>query len=194
MTRNIPATVPFVNADSPTISLVGEVNETMARHLRDKLAEQKECRDNPLSIEITTLGGDAEMVRRMVKDIDDARDRLKPRRLLFLGKTMVYSAGVTLMAAFPRADRYLTKDAMLLIHGRQLDQTVHLTGPLRGSLPKVEAIVHQLKAGISLEIENFERLVDGSDVSMDELCEKALYNWYLSAEEALDRGLIAWIV
>jgi hypothetical protein len=29
---------------------------------------------------------------------------------------------------------------------------------------------------------------------MDELLEKALYNWYLSAEDALKRGLIGGIV
>jgi hypothetical protein len=83
---------------------------------------------------------------------------------------------------------------MLLIHCRQLKQTMELEGPLRSLLPKLTAMVHQLKTGIGLEEENFRRLIEGSDVSMDELLEKALYNWYVPAEEACERGLVAGII
>jgi hypothetical protein len=121
--------------------------------------------------------GDPEMARRMIVEVDAARERLPRRSLVFLGKTVVYSAGCTFMAAFPREDRYLTDDATLLIHRRQLKQTMDLDGPLRSHLPKLTAVVHLLDTGIGLEEENFKRLVEGSDVSMDALLEKALYNW-----------------
>jgi ATP-dependent protease ClpP protease subunit len=177
---------------NPQIVLLGEVDEQMAADLRDKLRALDEC-DGPIAVEITTPGGDAEMARRMTKDIDDARERRKPGRLVFCGKTMVYSAGVTLMAACPREDRFLSEDAMLLIHCRQLSKTVELDGPVRGSIPKVKALLHQLETGLELEKSNFERLIAGSDVSMNELLEKALYNWYLPAAEAVERGLVAGI-
>jgi hypothetical protein len=35
---------------------------------------------------------------------------------------------------------------------------------------------------------------DDSDIGLDELWEKALYNWYLTAEEAVRRGLVENIV
>ncbi len=186
-------------ADAPagvldaSISLIGEVTEGMARDLRDQLREPG-TGDDPIAIEMTTLGGDAEMARRMVLDIDHARERLKPRRLVFIGKTVVYSAGVTVMSAFVREDRFLTGDAMLLIHCRQLDKTVEVEGPMRGSLPRIEALCHQMRTGLALEKRNFERLIEGSSVGLDELFEKALYNWYVPAAEALERGLIAGIV
>ncbi|QDM40873.1 peptidase S14 [Altererythrobacter sp. TH136] len=175
------------------ISLVGSIDEVMAEKLRDML-NQTEDGDEPLIIDMTTLGGDPEMARRMIAEVDAARKRLNGRRLVFVGKTVVYSAGCTFMAAFPPEDRYLTSDTTLLIHCRQLQQTIELDGPIRMLLPKLEAMIHQLDTGIELERDNFQRLIDHTDVKMDELLEKALYNWYVGAEEAAARKLVAGIV
>ena len=54
--------------------------------------------------------------------------------------------------------------------------------------------MHQLETGVALEEDNFRRLIEGSDVTMDELLEKALYNWYVPAEEACKRGLAAGLL
>jgi ATP-dependent protease ClpP protease subunit len=70
-----------------------------------------------------------------------------------LGRTIVYSAGVTIMAAFPRADRWLSLDTRVMIHRRQL--------------------------------------IEGSDITLDELFGKTAYNWYSTAAEAVARGLAA---
>jgi len=175
------------------ISLVGPVDETMACKLREALAEARDG-GGPLTIDMTTLGGDPEMARRMIVEVDAARERLKGRRLVFIGKTAVYSAGCTFMAGFPSADRYLNEDTKLLIHCRQLKETVELDGPIRTHIPRLEAKLHELETGVALEVENFERLIAGSDVSMDELLEKALHNWYLPAEEAVERKLVAAII
>lgn len=83
---------------------------------------------------------------------------------------------------------------MLLIHSRQLTKTVELDGPIRATIPQVRALCHQLETGVQLEEDNFKSLIEGSDLSMDELLEKALYNWYLPAQEALERGLIAAVI
>ena len=175
------------------ISLVGTVDEAMACKLRDSL-NKAEPGGDALTIDMTTLGGDPEMARRMIVEVDAARARLKGRRLVFVGKTVVYSAGCTFMAAFPPEDRYLTTDTTLLIHCRQLKQTMELDGPIRSHLPKLEAMIHQLETGIELEEDNFKRLIAGTDVQMDELLEKALYNWYVPAKEACERGLVAGII
>jgi ATP-dependent protease ClpP protease subunit len=185
-------TAPKVTA-AADISLIGSVDEAMACKLRDALG-QAEPAGEPLTIDMTTLGGDPEMARRMIAEVDAARERLKGRRLVFVGKTAVYSAGCTFMAAFPRADRYLTADATLLIHCRQLQQTIELDGPIRTHIPKLRSKLHEFETGVQLEKDNFERLVEASDVRMDELLEKALHNWYVPAEEARERGLIAGII
>ena len=175
------------------ISLVGTVDQAMAATLRDALAAA-DGGEGPVTIDLTTLGGDPEMARRMIVEIDAARERLKGRRLVFVGQTAVYSAGCTFMAGFPRADRYLTRDAKLLIHCRQSQETIELDGPIRASIPKLRAKIHEFETGVELEKANFARLIEGSDVTMDELLEKALYNWYVPAEEAAERGLVAGIV
>ena len=178
--------------DSPQISLVGDIDKFSVERFLDGLARAEQA-GGDIALELTTLGGDAEMARRIVLEIDRARARL-PGRLLFLGKTVVYSAGATIMSAFPRGDRWLSADAMLMIHCRKLDKTVELAGPIRSSLPQIEALKAQIETGIALEERNFRRLIEGSDVSLDEVFERALYNWYLTAEEAVARGLVGGIM
>lgn len=178
---------------NPYIRLHGEVDHSMLDTLLDGFSSAKGG-DGPLAIEISTLGGDAEVGRRMVLEIGLARERLRGRRLIFIGKTIVYSAGVTIMSAFPRDDRFVTSDGVFLIHCRQLNKKLELSGPMRGSLPKVEALCQQLKLGCEMEIDGFERLIADSEITIDELLEKALHNWYLTAEDALKRGLIAGII
>lgn len=177
----------------PKIRLLGEVNEGMVEALISGLAEH-EADQGEIAIEITTGGGDAELGRRLVLEIELARRRLAGCRLLFLGKTQVQSAGLTLMSAFPRRDRYLTSDTMLLVHSRQLPVNIELSGPMRSSLPEVIALKEQLELGIRLEEENFRRLIEGSDIHLDEICSRALAGWYMTAEEALKRGLVGGIL
>lgn len=186
-------TPPRELVHNPHIRLHGEVDHAMLDTLLDGFASA-EGGEGPLALEVSTLGGDAEVGRRMVLEIGLARERLKGRRLVFIGKTVVYSAGVTMMSAFPRGDRFVTADGVFLIHCRQLQKTLELSGPMRGSLPKVEALCQQLKLGCRMEIDGFERLIAGSDITIDELLEKALHNWYLTAEDALERRLIAGIL
>jgi hypothetical protein len=175
----------------PQISLVGDIDKYSVERFLDQL-RQAEQAEGDIALEVTTLGGDAEMARRIVLEIDLARERLD-RRFLFLGKTVVYSAGITLMSAFPCRDRWLTRDAMLMIHCRKLEKTLELSGPIRASIPEVEALLRQLKTGEDIEAGNFRRLIEGSDIAMDELWHEALHNWYMPADQALSRGLVAGV-
>ncbi len=180
-------------ATSADISLIGPVDETMACKLRDQLADAADGA-GPLIIDMTTLGGDPEMARRMIGEVEAARARLARRRLVFLGRTAVYSAGCTFMAGFPREDRYLVADTTLLIHCRQSQETIELDGPIRASMARLKCKIHEFETGIALETDNFERLIAGSEVTMGELLEKALYNWYVPAEDAARRGLVARVL
>lgn len=186
--RSYPASL-----DAPQISLLGDVNEDMVRDFFAGLKEAEKA-GGDIALEITTPGGDAELGRRLVLEVEIARRRLGGRRFLFLGKTQVYSAGVTLMSAFPVADRYLTRDTILMIHGRQLDKTLELSGPMRASKPKVEALLEQIEYGLIHEEENFRRLIEGSRISFEDVPPKALHNWYVPADEALKLGLVAGVI
>ena len=81
--------------------------------------------EGSILVELFTEGGDAEIGRRLAKEVrllcqEHGRD------VWFLGKTLVASAGVTVMAAFPKAKPWLTRASGLLIHGRRMVKDLHL--------------------------------------------------------------------
>ncbi|MEA3012134.1 MAG: hypothetical protein QOD42_679 [Sphingomonadales bacterium] len=175
----------------PQISLVGDIDKYSVERFLDQLGEAEKAGDNVV-LELTTEGGDPEMARRIVFEIESARRRLRGR-FLFLGKAVVYSAGITIMSAFPCTDRWLARETMLMIHGRKLDKTVEISGPMRASVPMIDALRAQMETALALEEKGFRKLIEGCDIGLDELMEKALHNWYLTAEEAAGRGLVAGI-
>jgi ATP-dependent Clp protease, protease subunit len=175
----------------PQVRLYGSVDDDM---LRDFLRQMEEApTDTPTVVEVMTFGGDADVGRRLALEIRLAQKHFG-RVLYFLGKTVVYSAGVTLMAAFPRTSRYLTRDTVLLIHGRRMDKQVHLTGPLAASIQIARETLAQLEIGLQLEKEGFADLIAGSDITEHEICRLAQTNWYVTAEEALSRKLVAGLL
>lgn len=176
----------------PQISLIGDIDRFSVERFLDRLREAEKA-GGDVALELTTQGGDPEMARRIVLEVESARRRLRGR-FLFLGKTVVYSAGVTIMSAFPPTDRWLARETMLLIHGRKLDKTVEISGPIRASIPMIDALRAQMETALALEERGFRRLIEGCDIGLDELLGKALHTWYLTAEEATKRGLVAGIV
>jgi hypothetical protein len=176
----------------PQIRLDGEVNDDMFRAFRDAFAEAREGAD-PVVVELTTFGGDADVGRRIATDVRLFRERTG-RRPLFFGKTQVYSAGATIMAAFLRDDRWLSRDCVLMVHCRKLNKTLDLSRALRSERPMVEALLAEIDTGMKVEREGFLELIEGSDVGEDELYAKATTNWYIDAEDCLKRGLIAGVV
>jgi ATP-dependent Clp protease, protease subunit len=118
----------------PTIRLSGSVGHPMVACFFDQLLPVLEV-DGSILVELFTDGGDAEIGRRLAEEIRLLRQH-HGRDMWFLGKTLVASAGVTVMAAFPKDRRWLTRDAALLIHGRRMVKDLHLAGPL-GSCRRV---------------------------------------------------------
>src|SRR3954467_13971362 len=105
--------LPSLNAN---VRLLGSISDNMVSFLQQQL-DQASGRQGSLVIELTTPGGDAESARRMACEIDLFR-RNSSNEIFFLGKTAVYSAGITFMAAFPNTHRFLSRDCMLLVHER----------------------------------------------------------------------------
>ena len=192
MARDEPAeSAILLSSAKHVISLVGSVDEKMVEKLCCGLDAAPE--DKEVVVELTTQGGDAELGRRMALEIREAgRNRLRP--LSFVGKTQVHSAGVTIMGAFPKERRKLARDAVLLIHGRQLDEKVEIAGSIRSSLPQVNALRAQIEVGLELEEREFRELIKGSKVEMAELLEKAASDWYLTADKALELGLVEALI
>jgi ATP-dependent protease ClpP protease subunit len=176
----------------PQIRLDGPVNDEMLRAFRDFL-DTAEAGEGPVVVELSTTGGDADVGRRIATDIRLFGERTG-RSLRFFGKAVVYSAGVTIMAAVPREGRWLSRGTSLLIHCRSLNKTLQLDGALSVERVRLEAVLAEIDVGMKLEEEGFKELIAGSDVPMGELLERARSNWYLDADEALERGLIGGVV
>lgn len=185
-------TPPAELTGTPTVSLHGAVNDGMLAVWLDALARAR-TGSEPLVLELSTTGGDAEVGRRIAEDVRLFRERTG-RRALFLGRTTVYSAGITVMAGFPKGDRWLGRDAVLMIHGRKLTKCLNIDGPLRGERARAEALLAEIDEGLRIEREGFERLIEGSDVTLEELERQTVGDWYLTAEAALERGLVAGLI
>jgi ATP-dependent Clp protease protease subunit len=178
---------PIEKLLAPNIRLFGNVNDAMFADFRAQL--DNALSDNDVVLELSTTGGDAETGRRMALDLRLAQE-YRHKNLLFFGKSFIYSAGVTIMSAFKKEDRFLSRDCLLLIHSRRMDQTVHYSGPLNSNVKIAEEMLASLKSGIRLECAGFKALAKGSKMSADDIMEKASTNWYLEAQEALDLGLV----
>ena len=178
--------------DTPRILLAGAVDYAMYDRFRQQMAEAP---DTGLTvIELSTLGGDPEVARMMGEDVRFQSDINPSRRLVFLGKAAVYSAGATFMSFFARQNRYLTRGTRLMIHERKLQAQVTLDGPLKTCIANLKAKLNEVEHSIAIENEGFENLVRGSSVTMEEVLKRAPANWYIEAQEAKALGLIAEVI
>lgn len=174
------------------ILLSGTVDYAMYQAFRGQLdaASDREL----IVVELSTLGGDPEVARMMGEDIRFQSEVTPGRRFVFLGKAMIYSAGTTFMSFFARQNRYLTRGARLMIHERMLTKTLQISGPLTTCVATVEATLHEIQCSIAIQNEGFQNLVAGSNVTLEQVLERAPSNWYIEAEEARSLGLVEAVI
>ena len=176
---------------APDIRLFGDVNEGMLSEFFRQQAETKVA--GPIVFELSTSGGDAEAGRRIAEEL--RLWQLQDRELYFLGKTYVFSAGITIMAAIPKSRRFLTADCELLIHERKMKATITLDGALRGCRAKINDVLAEIESGQRLQTEGFARLVKDSKVTVQDIEQRVLEkDWYLTAAQALEHELVAGVV
>lgn len=186
----MPETTEFLF--SPNIRLYGSIEPATVTHFLDQLAPLRAGRE-PIVLELTTEGGDAEAARRIALEIRLCRQWHK-RETYFVGKTNVLSAGMTIMAAFPRNRRFVTADTVLLVHERRIQRTINLNGPIRADMQMLREALAELESAQRLEQEGFADLAADSRLSTEELYRRAADNFYLSAQEAAALGLVAGII
>jgi ATP-dependent protease ClpP protease subunit len=192
-----PLTVPIAPDHErllfdPNVRIHGPINDqTVSNFLLDLKAVRDSGED--LYVEIDTPGGDADGGRRMALEIGLFLKH-SGRNGLVVGKNTVYSAGVTVFAAFPKQSRFLCRQAVLLIHERRLEKQVALNGPITSCLQIIREQLALLETAEKLEGEGFAALVAGSHLSLEELRSRALTNCYIMSKEALELGLVADIV
>jgi ATP-dependent protease ClpP protease subunit len=176
----------------PAILLSGTVDYQMYADFRRQLAAAPA--EGLVAVELSTLGGDPEVARMMGEDIRFHSDIDPARRIVFLGKAAIYSAGTTFMSFFARENRFLTRGARLMIHERKMSSTLQVQGPLTSCVATVKALLNEIDESIRIQNEGFESLVRGSRVTMEEVLRRAPSNWYIEAQEAKTLGLIEDVI
>jgi len=192
MSKPTPAPLAAAQFRNPPILLAGAIDYEMYARFRQQLDAAPQ--EGLISVELSTLGGDPEVARMMGEDIRFHSDVDLGRRFVFLGKAAVYSAGVTFMSFFTRANRYLTRGTRLMVHERKLDEDFKLSGPLSTSLDPLRAKLNEVEHSIRIQNDGFENLVRGSRVSLEEVIRRAPANWYIEAQEALTLGLVEGVI
>lgn len=178
----------------PQIRLHGKVDDAMLNNFLQQLDTALGEPAGPVLVELTTTGGDAETGRRIATDLILARERFGAD-LHFVGKSVVYSAGVTIMSAFAPDRRWLTEHCMLLIHERRLDKTLELKGAMRGMEALVRDTLAEIESAREMERRAFTVLVEGTQLTIDELMARiGQSDWYLEAQEARALGLVQGVV
>jgi ATP-dependent protease ClpP protease subunit len=176
----------------PNIRIYGPINDGTVWDVLGRLDEIRKT-DEPVVLELTTQGGDADAALRIALEIRLCR-RWHQRRTHFIGKTNVMSAGISIMAAFPRECRSLTDDTELLIHERRMTKTINLEGPMASNIQILSEQLALVQAAERVERQGFEELAEGSKLSADEIFKRAKDNFYLTATEARDFGLVASVI
>lgn len=166
LTAEIPPEL-FARLAHPTVRLSGTIDEAAAASFLSQVLPVLEV-PGSIVVELFSSGGDAEMGRRLAQEVRLLR-QAHGRDMWFLGKTLVASAAVTIMASFPRDRRWLTRDTTLLIHGRRMMRNVHLEGPLGSCRRVLEEIIADIDNGLRVEDEGFAELIAGSGVSLDDI-------------------------
>jgi ATP-dependent protease ClpP protease subunit len=191
----MPSPFPIELLRRPQIRLHGKVDDAMLDRFSDQLNIALDAQTaGPILVEVTTTGGDADTGRRIATDLITAREKLGAD-LHFLGKSVVYSAGVTIMSAFPPERRYLTEHCMLLLHERRLDKTLELKGAMRAMEALVRDALSEIDSARAMERRAFAALVEGTQLSLDALMERIQQSdWYLEATEARALGLIREVI
>lgn len=176
----------------PNVSINGLITDETLSFFLGRL-ESVRSGGEDMIMELNTNGGDADVARRIALEVRLFL-RHSGHKACCVGKTKVYSAGVTILAAFPKQCRFLTDDAVLLIHERRLDDSIALRGPLKSCVQIVKEQLAMLETAERLELEGFRELVEGSAITTEELYDRATKNCYIAAEEAFRDGLIAEIL
>jgi len=180
-------------SEYPKIRLLGPVGEEMVRDYLNQFEKIASKKSKIFVVELTTYGGKADYGYRIAEEIRLAREYYS-KNPIFLGKTFVYSAGMTIVAAFPRDKRYITQHTTLLTHERRIEEDVKFLGPLVANIQVAKELLADFENGKRIQNQNFAQLIEGSNISLEEILEKAQTGWYITAQEAYERGLVEAIL
>lgn len=172
----------YANLAKDRIVFVSEdITKDLASTLSALLFHYDNESNDEISLYINTNGGDASALA----NIYDVMQMVKsPIKTICIGKA--YSAGAFMLAAGGKGNRFMTKNASVMVHGLQCNF------PGNHEQPKNSEIYFNFLNVLNRSI--LGKLAFHTGKSIEEIEEFCKQDRYLNAKEALDYGIIDAII
>jgi ATP-dependent Clp protease, protease subunit len=163
---------------SRTIVISGEVNQRLAASVTAQLLALAADSDKPINVFINSQGGHVESG----DTIHDMIRFVKPR-VRMIGTGWVASAGALIFVAVPKEDRYCLPQTRFLLH--------QPAGGMRGTAADIDIEAREI---LRMRERLNEIFAAATGQPIEKIQEDTHRNFWLSAEEAQEYGLVTNII
>ncbi|MBU5363721.1 MAG: ATP-dependent Clp protease proteolytic subunit [Enterococcus sp.] len=161
-----------------TILIYGEINQELAKSVTEQLLYLSAVSDDPITMFINSQGGHVESG----DTIHDVIRFIKPK-VKMIGTGWVASAGITIYLAADKKDRYSLPNTRYMIH--------QPAGGVQGQSTEIQI---EAKEILRMRKRVNKLIAKATGQTLEQIEKDTDRNFWLSAEEAKDYGIVGKIV
>lgn len=161
-----------------TILIYGEINQDLAKTVTEQLLYLSAISDEPITMFINSQGGHVESG----DTIHDVIRFIKPK-VKMIGTGWVASAGITIYLAAEKEDRYSLPNTRYMIH--------QPAGEIQGQSTEIQI---EAKEILRMRKRVNQLIANATGQTLEQIEKDTDRNFWLSAEEAKDYGIVGQIV
>lgn len=161
-----------------TILIYGEINQDLAKSVTEQLLYLSAVSDDPITMFINSQGGHVESG----DTIHDVIRFIKPK-VKMIGTGWVASAGITIYLAADKKDRYSLPNTRYMIH--------QPAGGVQGQSTEIQI---EAKEILRMRKRVNKLIAKATGQTLEQIEKDTDRNFWLSAEEAKDYGIVGKIV
>ena len=161
-----------------TILIYGEINQDLAKSVTEQLLYLSAVSDDPITMFINSQGGHVESG----DTIHDVIRFIKPK-VKMIGTGWVASAGITIYLAADKKDRYSLPNTRYMIH--------QPAGGVQGQSTEIQI---EAKEILRMRKRVNKLIAKAAGQTLEQIEKDTDRNFWLSAEEAKDYGIVGKIV
>lgn len=161
-----------------TILIYGEINQDLAKSVTEQLLYLSAVSDDPITMFINSQGGHVESG----DTIHDVIRFIKPK-VKMIGTGWVASAGITVYLAADKKDRYSLPNTRYMIH--------QPAGGVQGQSTEIQI---EAKEILRMRKRVNKLIAKATGQTLEQIEKDTDRNFWLSAEEAKDYGIVGKIV
>lgn len=161
-----------------TILIYGEINQDLAKSVTEQLLYLSAVSDDPITMFINSQGGHVESG----DTIHDVIRFIKPK-VKMIGTGWVASAGITIYLAADKKDRYSLPNTRYMIH--------QPAGGVQGQSTEIQI---EAKEILRMRKRVNKLIAKATGQTLEQIEKDTDRNFWLSAEEAKDYGIVGKII